>query len=84
MDFLVRRLNLISDHPVIDETGLKGRYKFDMTWASDYVDLPNGRGRRDRGMLDIIESELGLKLERRSMLIDYLIVDHIEKMPSPN
>lgn len=84
IDQLVRHLNGISDHPVIDETGLKGRYKFDMAWTPDYVDLPDGRGRRDRGMLDVLESQLGVKLERRSMPMDYLIIDHIEKRPTPN
>jgi uncharacterized protein (TIGR03435 family) len=84
MDFLVSRLNLISDHPVIDETGLKGRYRLDMNWTPDFRELPDGRGRRDRGMLDVLESQLGLKLERRSMPMDFLVINHIENMPSPN
>jgi uncharacterized protein (TIGR03435 family) len=84
MDLLIRQLNNVSDRPVIDETGLKSRYAFELTWTPDFRELPNGRGRRDRGMLDVVESQLGLKLERRSMAMDYLIIDHMEKMPSPN
>ncbi|MCU1233580.1 MAG: hypothetical protein JWP63_1547, partial [Candidatus Solibacter sp.] len=81
---LVDRLSAISDHPVIDATGLPGRYKVDLAWTPDYEDLGDGRGKRDRGMLSVLQQEFGLKLERRSMAFEFLVIDHIEKTPTPN
>jgi uncharacterized protein (TIGR03435 family) len=39
MTYLARRLSDISDRPVIDETGLKGDYDFDLTYSRE---LPLG------------------------------------------
>ena len=69
--------------PVIDQTGLTGRYDVTMNIAK-YI--PQNGERADP--LSIIQTglqeELGLKLEAKKMPVDLLIVDHAEKASAEN
>jgi uncharacterized protein (TIGR03435 family) len=58
--------------PILDETGLQGAYLFNYWWSSD-----------EDFKTDVIEEQLGLKLESRKAPVDVLVIDHIEK-PSVN
>ena len=69
--------------PVIDMTGLKGRYDFTFD-LSDY--LPKGPRQPSEPEPDPVSilqmalpKQLGLKLEARKLPIDMLIIDHFEK-----
>jgi uncharacterized protein (TIGR03435 family) len=75
-------LSLAAGRPVIDMTGLKGNYKIDLRWAVDYEDNTDG-GRGDRGMLNVLD-QLGLKLEKRKVQASILVIDHVERTPTPN
>jgi uncharacterized protein (TIGR03435 family) len=74
--------------PVIDETGLKGRYEIHLD-VTPYVTQPSaGNG---GGQLDVIgilftgfQDLLGLKLESRKQSVDVLVIDHAEKTPTEN
>jgi uncharacterized protein (TIGR03435 family) len=68
--------------PVVDQTGLTGRYDFSLD-LTPY--LPPDGQRPDIGvmMLTALREQLGLKLESRRSTVDVLIVDHIEK-PTAN
>ncbi len=60
--------------PVIDMTGLKGSYDFVFDWPlQSTAAIPSA-----------LESQLGLKLESRNSPVDFLIVDHAEKIPAAN
>ena len=71
------------DRPVIDRTGLPGRYDFTLRWTPD--------DRRDTGgvtdefpdFFAAIQQQLGLKLETVTESIDVLVIDHVER-PSEN
>ena len=70
--------------PVLDETGLKGTYDFN-------VDLSglgfNGKEPEDTGAPSIfsaVQSDLGLKLEAAKRPIKILMVDSANKVPSAN
>jgi uncharacterized protein (TIGR03435 family) len=92
-EFLSPRL----DRPVIDKTGLTGRYDVALTWEAENLDT-RLRNARDGAMpadggLSASEpvptifgavQRLGLKLERRTAATDLLVIDHVEKMPSEN
>jgi len=84
--------------PVRDETGLAGVYDFHLAFATDSV-TPMGRPRSDDvaappGELraadpaptlpQAVEAQLGLKLELRSVPVEYLVIDHIERKPIEN
>lgn len=93
---LVDMLSNVLRAPVLDQTGLKGRYDITIDIAKYIGDFGQ---RRDGGAeghalgapmdpLSIIstglQEELGLKLESRKTPIDLLIVDHAEKVPVEN
>ncbi len=78
------------DHPVVDMTGLTGRYDFVLEYGLN-------RGGRGRGAVaetpaseaDIVPvsdamKTLGLKLEPTKHAYDILVIDHIEKTPTDN
>ena len=73
--------------PVIDATGLTGRYDIRMD-ISPYL-IRNG-GATD-GQIDVmsilftgLRDLLGLQLDSRKQSVDILVVDHIEKSPTEN
>jgi uncharacterized protein (TIGR03435 family) len=72
--------------PVIDETGLTGRYDFVLDFTPYLPDAKNmGPDRPDTTsiLMAAMEGELGLKLESRKTEVEMMVVDHIEK-PSEN
>jgi uncharacterized protein (TIGR03435 family) len=74
--------------PVLDQTGLSGKYDFslDLTLYLSAAggDRPEG-GRPDilLMMLTAVREQLGLKLESRRAAVDVLVIDHLEK-PTAN
>ena len=60
---------------VVDKTGIKGRYWFQLEWASDH-DQP---GTASPSLLSAIQEQLGLKLEEHLAPTEVLIIDHLEK-----
>ena len=74
--------------PVIDETGLQGRYEIHMD-VSPYLMQPAAGD--NGGELDVIgilftglQDLLGLKLEARKQSVDVVVIDHAEKTPTEN
>ena len=69
--------------PVVDKTGLKGTYDFDLIFTRD--DHPTDAPHPDYGdLFTAIQKELGLKLEPQKIPVDYLIIDHIDRIPTEN
>jgi uncharacterized protein (TIGR03435 family) len=68
--------------PLINETGLNGRYDFQINPRTIAPDLPS----LDRATMQIavIQTQLGLDIESRKQAVDVLIVDHAEKKPTEN
>ncbi len=66
--------------PVINATGLNGKYDFDVWWSVD-LDTQSATGApTPEGAI----RSLGLKLEPRKELVEFLVVDHAAKMPAEN
>jgi uncharacterized protein (TIGR03435 family) len=69
-------------NPVVDQTGLKGAWDFELKW--------HGRGQLARAgadgitIFDAIDKQLGLKLEPGKVPIPVLEVDSVEQKPTPN
>jgi uncharacterized protein (TIGR03435 family) len=66
--------------PVIDATGLNGKYDFDVWWSVD-LDSPSTT---DAPTPEGAIRSLGLKLEPRKGPVEFLVVDHAEKTPTEN
>jgi uncharacterized protein (TIGR03435 family) len=65
--------------PVVDATGLKGRYDISMTWVpGDSADNPGPT------IYAALQEQLGLKLESKKGSVDIVVIDHMEKIPTEN
>jgi uncharacterized protein (TIGR03435 family) len=76
------------DRPVVDKTGLTGRYDFDLEWAPDETqfggEIPTASADAPSAPLfSAIQQQLGLKLEAARGPVEALVVDKAER-PSEN
>ncbi len=78
--------------PVVDQTGLDGRWDFTLRWTPDetqFSDAPESmRHPADDAnawppLFTAIQEQLGLKLEAQKADVKVLVVDHVDH-PSPN
>jgi uncharacterized protein (TIGR03435 family) len=73
---LASRLVRFAEAPVVDETGLTGKYSVTIeTWKN--ADVPGGT------VFDAVE-KLGLKLEPRKVTVETVVVDQVSKTPTAN
>lgn len=74
------------DRPVLDFTGLEGTFDLTLDWKPEQV--RDGAVVTDNGseasIFAAIQEQLGLKLERRKVSLDVLVVDRINKVPTEN
>ncbi len=82
----------ILDKPVVDQTGLTGRYDFQLRFTPDATQVANFGGLEPANPADLdappdiftaFEQQLGLKLQPTKALVDVMVIDRIER-PSPN
>ena len=82
----------VLDRPVIDKTGIQGRYDFTLRWTPDesqFVNMgvrvppPSNDPDAPPGLFTAFQEQLGLKLESTKGPVEVLVVDRIEK-PSEN
>lgn len=79
------------DKPVVDQTGLRDRYNFDLKWTPDdsqtYCPSNAARSRDDPnappGLYTAIQEQLGLKIVPTRAPVQVMVIDHVEK-PSEN
>ena len=65
------------DRPVVDQTGLKGRYDFKLQWTMD--DAQTTAPDAAPGLFTAIQDQIGLKLERVTAPADVLVIDKVER-----
>ena len=71
----------IIDRPVVDRTGITGRFDFRLDWTPD--EMPSDAADAPPSLLKAIEEQLGLKLTATRAMVDVLVVDSAVK-PPPN
>ncbi len=80
------------ERPVVDQTGLTGKYDFVLTWTPDESQFRSFGGAPPPPPADVeappdlftaIQEQLGLKLESSKAPVDVVVIDHVEK-PSDN
>jgi len=79
---------VVLDRPVVDKTGLSGRYDFDLEWAPNSSQF-GGQGPPEAaepvrpGIFTALQEQLGLRLEATKGPVEVLVVDKAER-PSEN
>lgn len=85
-EFLSREVHI----PILDETGLKGRFNYSLdinSYVTDEMLKAAGPGIpiEAPGIIKAaIEAQLGLKVESRKAPIEVLVVDRVERTPTEN
>jgi uncharacterized protein (TIGR03435 family) len=75
-------LQFMMDRPVVDETGIAGRWDFMLSWTPlDKAETTDPSA--PPGMFTAIQEQLGLKLEAVRAPVEVLVVDKVER-PSAN
>jgi uncharacterized protein (TIGR03435 family) len=94
MQMLVLNLSNSLERPVLDQTGLAGRYDFKLEWSPDYEGRSSSMAATGSGtpvaqdpngppLFVALEEQLGLRLEARKAPAETLVIDHIAR-PSEN
>jgi uncharacterized protein (TIGR03435 family) len=85
MGDLAGELGAFLDRPVVDRTGMSGRYDFNLAWTIDEFQSarlkafplpPRGVGEAPN-LFTAIQEQLGLKLETANAAAEVLVIDHI-------
>jgi uncharacterized protein (TIGR03435 family) len=84
MSSLAESMTRSVDRPVIDETGLTGKYKIKLEWQREDLSAAAPEGAVLPTIFAAVQEQLGLKLEPRRGPIEILVVDHAEKNPVEN
>jgi uncharacterized protein (TIGR03435 family) len=71
---LASELSFAAGRPVLDRTGLSGRFDVDLQWNADPMDATD-----TRPTIFGAVGELGLRLESSRSLADVLVIDHLER-----
>ena len=69
--------------PVVNATGLTGRYDFTLDFSA-FVPEPDQTPDEMTATISVVQQQLGLNLERRKFPTDILVVDHADKIPIEN
>jgi len=81
-DFIGELQRIVMDRPVVDETGLTGVYNVQIAFTREdpgalgTTELPD---KAAPNLLDALQQQLGLKLERKKAPVDVLVIDHAEQ-----
>ena len=67
------------DRPVVDQTGLKGRFDFQLRWTTDEALAGGMNNTVAPGIFTAMQEQLGLKLEPLKTKIDVMVIDKVER-----
>jgi uncharacterized protein (TIGR03435 family) len=91
LDYFSKLLGLVLDRPVIDKTGLSGKFDFHLSFLVD--ETTPGALRTEFGqssdvppaasIFTVLQEQLGLKLEPAKGAREFLVIDHVER-PTEN
>jgi uncharacterized protein (TIGR03435 family) len=91
-DFVGLLQGAVLDRPVVDHTGLTGRFDFSLNWTPDdsqfagmgaKIPPPTDGANAPPSLYTAIQEQIGLKLDATKALADVIVIDHLEK-PSEN
>ena len=74
-DFASFLQRYVTDRPVVDQTGIPGKYDLSLHWTPDESE----HGGVFPGLYTAIQEQLGLKLEAVKAPVEVFVVDHVER-----
>jgi uncharacterized protein (TIGR03435 family) len=74
----------VFDRPVIDATGLKGRYDIRLDMAAVRAAVQADPADPMGIMMSALQEQMGLKVVARKDQVDVLVIDHVERTPTQN
>jgi uncharacterized protein (TIGR03435 family) len=91
-EFVFVMQSSVLDRPVVDRTGLTGRYDFTLDWTPDKsqfrswgATIPHPNGATAPPPLSAaIQGQLGLKLDSTMASVEVFVIDHVEKPTEVN
>ena len=91
MGALALEQTAVLDRPVVDRTGLAGRYDFTLTWTPDGTQFasmgirvpPPPADAKAPSLFTAMQEQLGMKFESSRTPVDVMVIDSVEH-PSPN
>jgi len=84
-DYLAKCIGWELKQPVVDKTGIQGMFDVDLKFrppTGPYINDP--RFENLPAILDAVQEQLGLKLLPEKVSGDYLVIDHVDKVPTEN
>lgn len=79
LDDLAGTLKRPAGRPVVNETGIKGKFDIKLDYA------PEGAANSDRpSLFTALQEQLGLQLVTRKVPVATLVIDRVERVPSEN
>jgi uncharacterized protein (TIGR03435 family) len=82
MDALASLLTGQARRPVDNATNLTGKYEIALYWVND--DLSTSDADSGPTLMQALPDQLGLRLEPKKGPVNFVIIDHIEKLPTEN
>ena len=80
---IAKFLGTAAGAPVEDHTGLTGVYDFHLEYKPNLPDTPDISAPAP-DLFDAIQTQLGLRLIRKKVPQETLVIDHAERIPTPN
>jgi uncharacterized protein (TIGR03435 family) len=79
------RSTSLGSKPILDETGLKGSWNFDIRYSlTMFGPGPMGNAGDRISFYDALDKQLGLKLEEKPVPTPVIVVDSVNRKPSEN
>ena len=79
-DLMARNLG----EAVVDKTGIEGFYSFELGWASEDQKGETAELETLPSLFTALQKTLGLRLKPENVLVDFVIVDHMERLAVEN
>jgi uncharacterized protein (TIGR03435 family) len=92
VDFTELMQSAVLDRPVVDQTGLDGKWDFTLQWTPDETQFaglgvkvppPSDAADAPPPLFTAIQEQLGMKLDAQKTQVPVLVIDHVDH-PSPN
>ena len=74
------------DRPLVDRTGLAGRFDLTLQWTPSWQIGAHGAGGQSGNIsaLDAVDKQLGLKVVTSQEAVPVVVIDHVNRIPTPN